>query len=179
MQDLAQAIFRSHDPGVVLFAAAVQKDAGLYGENAVRVATEQVCKRFDTFLNRRAKDHDDKQRGLLVFAESRYQQRAKTWVRGFRDLGTQWGVLNNLSDIPYFAAAKESRLLQVADFVAHGTFLLYERRNSTLIKDLLSRFDKKDGTLHGLVHVATHRPQDCDCPACASRRVAHEYGSWV
>ena len=26
-------------------------------------------------------------------------------------------------------------------------------RNSTLIKDLLSRFDKKDGTLHGLVHM--------------------------
>src|SRR5438128_1709853 len=129
LQDLGQALARANNPGVMLFSAAVEKSAAIYGEDAVKLATEQVCKRFDTFLMRRAREHDDPQRGLLVFAESHYQQRAKLWVRGFRELGTQWGVLRNLSDIPYFASTRESRLLQLADFVSHNVFLLYERRD--------------------------------------------------
>ena len=123
LKDLAESIDRSNNPGVVLFSAAVEKSASLYGEDAVKCATEQICKRFDTFLKRRAREHDDPQRGLIVFAESHYQQRAKLWVRGFRELGTQWGVLKNLSDIPYFASTRESRLLQLADFVSHSVFL--------------------------------------------------------
>jgi len=89
LEDLAQVIDKSNNPGVVLFGAVVEKSSSLYGEEAVRSATEQVCKRFDTFLTRRAQEHDDPQRGLIVFAESHYQQRAKLWVRGFREMGTQ------------------------------------------------------------------------------------------
>jgi hypothetical protein len=113
---------------------------------------EQVCKRFDTLLKRRATEHDDKQRGLLVFAESHYQPRAKIWVKGFWELGTQWGILHSLCDIPYFAAAKESRLLQLADFVAHALFLMYEKRDPELLTRIVRKFDQADGILHGLVH---------------------------
>lgn len=178
VQDISQVISRSNETGVVLFAAAIEKDASLYGEDAVKYATEQICKRFDTFLARRANEHNDKQRGLLVFAESHFQQRAKLWVRGFRELGTQWGVLNNLSDIPYFAPAKESRLLQLADFVAHAVFLLYEKRNPDLAKDIVHRFDKKSEILHGLVHVSKAH-ESCKCPACASRRIPGDFGFWL
>lgn len=178
LQDIMQLIATANEPGVKLFAAAVEKDASLYGENAVKAATEQVCKRFDTFLVRRATENDDKQRGLLVFAESHYQQRAKLWVRGFRELGTQWGILYNLSDIPYFAPAKESRFLQLADFVAHATFLLYERRITSLAKGIIHRFDQKAGIVHGLSHVCNNK-QICDCPACYSRRTPHEFGPWL
>lgn len=37
--------------GLKLYAAAIEKDSELYGERAVEAATEQVCKRFDTFLS--------------------------------------------------------------------------------------------------------------------------------
>jgi hypothetical protein len=164
---------------VVLFAAVVEKSAQLYGEDAVKCAAEQVIKRFDTFLTRRFKINNDPQRGLLVFAESQYQQRAALWVHGFRSLGTQWGALNNLADMPYFAAARENRLLQAADYVAHAVFLLYERRDPSLIRTIISKFDQKDGVIHGLYHVATPQSIICECPSHASRHAAGTIGTWL
>jgi hypothetical protein len=76
---------------VRLFGSVVEKSAILHGESAVKIAMEQVCKRFDIMLKRQFNEHNEKQRGLLVFAESNYQTRAKIWVQGFRELGTQWG----------------------------------------------------------------------------------------
>lgn len=176
LQDLANVIAKANDPGVTLFSAVVEKSASLYGEDAVKSATEQVCKRFDTFLTRRANEHRDRcQRGLLVFAESHYQQRAKIWVRGFRDLGTQWGVLKNLSDIPYFASTRESRLLQLADYISHSVFLLYERKDASLAQSILPRMDQKDGKLHGLVHVSKNKGASCNCPTCLSRRTPYKF----
>ena len=66
--------------GLKLYAAAIEKDSALYGEHAVEAATEQVCKRFDTFLTRRYHEHNDPQRGLLIFSEGRFDARAKLWV---------------------------------------------------------------------------------------------------
>jgi hypothetical protein len=179
LDDIGQTIARANQSGLSLFAAIVEKDAHVHGEDAVKLATEQVCKRFDTFLTRRFKEHDDPQRGLIIFAESHYQKRAKVWVRGFRELGTQWGILNNLSDIPSFARTKETRLLQLADFVAHAVFLLYERRNPTLAKMVIDRMDQKDGVLHGLVHCSNTKGRTCDCPACFSRRNPYDFGPWL
>ena len=179
LDDIGLIIKQSNKPGVVLFAAIVEKDSQLYGEDAVKVATEQVVKRFDTFLTRCYQEHNNPQRGLLVFADSHYQKRAKLWVHGFRSLGTQWGVLNNLADMPYFAAARENRLLQVADYVAHATFSLYEKHDSKLMKHILANFDQKGGVLHGLVHISPPRGTPCACPAHVSRRVAGNFGSWL
>lgn len=177
LDDLASVIARSY-ASVRLFGAVVEKTARCHGEDAVRAATEQVCKRFDTLLKRRLHDGDE-QRGLLVFAESHYQPRAKVWVNGFRELGTQWGLLHSLCDIPYFAPVKESRLLQLADYVAHALFLLYEKKDSSLIKSVVKKFDQADGVIHGLVHVSDHRGAACNCPACFSRRSPWQYGPWV
>ena len=172
-----QAIRSPRDPGLVLFAAAVEKNRQLYSEEAVKRATELVCRRFDIFLMRRHHEAHDPQRGLIVFAEGRFHQRSRIWVRGFRELGTEWGVLVNLSDIPYFASTRETRLLQVADYVAHAAFLLYEKRNSELIRGIIHRFDQKDGIIHGLVHEP--RPAGCECPDCFSRRTPGSHGPWL
>lgn len=168
LEEVVRVVATANDPGLVLFAAAVEKTDRLYGEAAVRRATEEICGRFDIFLKRRYAA-GDAQRGLLVFAEGRFHQRARLWVRGFRELGTQWNVLRNLSDIPYFASTSETRLLQIADIVSYAVFQLYERQDLTLASSLLQRFDQKDGKLHGLVHV-TRRSSECGCPACTSRR---------
>ena len=116
LDDVIAAITATDDHGGLrLYAAAIEKDSEIYGEDAVEAATEQVCKRFDTFLTIRYREQNDPQRGLLIFSEGRFDARAKLWVRGFRRRGTQWGSINNLADIPYFAPMKESRLLQAAD----------------------------------------------------------------
>lgn len=132
LSDLAHAIAAANRPGVVLFAAVVEKTSLLYGEQAVEQATAEICRRFDLFLKRRYTDDNDAQRGLLIFSEGRFHKRARLWVSGFRNLGTRWGVLHNLADIPYFASMAETRLLQVADVVAHAVFMLYERRDEPL-----------------------------------------------
>ncbi len=165
--------------GLRLYAAAIEKDSDTYGDDAVEAATEQVCKRFDTFLTRRYQEHNDPQRGLLIFSGGRFHARAQLWVRGFRRRGTQWGAINNLADIPYSAPMKESRLLQAADFIAHGIWLLYERRNPALARQFLRHFDQEDGVMHGLVHLGPSRGRNCDCPACSSRRVRGSLGAWI
>ena len=179
LREICEAIGRSNDPGVVLFAAAVEKSDRLWGEKAVERATEEICGRFDLFLMRLYHEEKTPHRGLLIFSEGRFTKRAKVWVRGFRELGTRWGVLRNLSDIPYFASSKDTRLLQVADFVAHAVYLLYERRDASLIKPFLHRFDQKDGKLHGLVHYRAVTSASCECPACSSRAKPSTFGSWI
>jgi hypothetical protein len=177
LEDIASVITRSY-ASVRLFGAVIEKTSKCHGEDAVKAATEQVSKRFDTLLKRRLREGDE-QRGLLVFAESHYQPRAKLWVNGFRELGTQWGLLHSLCDIPYFAPAKESRLLQLADFVAHALFLMYEKGDASLAKMIVKKFDQADGILHGLVHVSDNRGPSCSCPACFSRRTPWQNGPWV
>ena len=169
LDDLSSAIMQSPARGRILFAAAVEKTRDLYGEDAVARATEEVCRRFDLLLQRRFQRDGDPQRGLIIFSEGRFDARAKIWVKDFHRRGTQWGAINNLADIPYFAPMHESRLLQAADLVSHATWLLYERRDARLFRALLPAFDAADGIIHGLVHVRA-TAEDCDCPACMGAR---------
>ena len=182
LQEVAEVIAKSNNPGVVLFAVVIEKDSSYYGELAVEYATEGICRRFDTFLENREREDNDPQRGLLIFSEGRFDKRAKLWVKGFRDLGTRWGTLKNLSDIPYFASMRDTRLLQVADFVAYSVYQLYERRDASFIRPFIKRFNEHNGTLHGLVHYRSALAPiktTCDCPACASRNTSSNFGSWL
>jgi hypothetical protein len=162
----------------VLFGAVIEKNATIHGADAIRIALEQITKRFDTLLTRKAK-RGNPQRGLIVLAQSQYEQNAKTWLNEFRALGTQWGVLNNLADIPFTAPARETRMLQLADYVAHALFLLYERRDPMLTRPIIDRFDCTRGTYHGLVHVSDTRGQMCGCPACCTRHKPGSRSTWL
>lgn len=180
LEEMLRIVSRVPESGLSLFAAIIEKSNQLHGEEAVKRAVEEVCSRFDMFLKRLYRERGDAQRGLLIFSQGKYDMRAKAWVQGFREAGTRWGFLRNFSDIPYFAGASETRLLQVADLISYSTFLLYERHDSSLIRPVLGRFDTKDGVIHGLAH---YRPAalaiHCDCPGCFSRAHPGEYGPWV
>ncbi|MCG3198834.1 MAG: hypothetical protein GHCLOJNM_03341 [bacterium] len=179
LADLCTLVERSPSKGRALFAAVVEKSDVLYGEDAVEKATEEICRRFDIFLQRHYHHRNEAQRGLIIFSEGRFDARAKIWVRGFHQRGTRWGAINNLADIPYFAPMRESRLLQVADLVAHSIWLLYERRDPSLAKRLMKSFDSTDGILHGLVHVRSDPESVCECPACHSRKFPNSHGPWL
>lgn len=175
--DISQTIAQAQHPGLFLFAAVIEKTNELFGEAAVRRATEAIVRNFDRFLVRQYQHFHNAQRGIIVFAESHYQRRHQLWVRDFRTLGTQWGAINNLSDIPYFGTPRETRLLQVADMVAHATFLTYERHNTQLARPFVRRFDQWDGILNGLMHI-TPNAATCDCPYCTSLRTPYRLGPW-
>lgn len=177
--DVCQAIVNTTAQGRILYAAAIEKSKEVWGEAAVEKATEEICQRFDIFLQRQYQEKNDPQRGLLVFSEGRFDARAKLWVKNFHQKGTSWGTIRNLADIPYFASMKESRLLQAADFVAHAVWLMYERRDPSLFKQLMPRFDSQGGILHGLAHIRADTSSPCECPTCHSRRVRGVMGPWV
>lgn len=94
LEDLSSVIHNANVEGMALFAAAIEKSDALWGEKAVEYATEEICRRFDTFLARLC-FQGNPQRGLLIFSEGRFDKRAKLWVRNFRELGTRWGTLKN------------------------------------------------------------------------------------
>lgn len=180
LRDLGRIIQATVKPGLALFAAVIEKSSDIYGDKAVEVAIAEVCSRFDAFLMRKFKKSKERQRGPLVFSQGRFDKRAKVLVKGFRQFGTPRGFLRNLADIPYFATNAETRLLQVADFVAYAVYQMYERREPSLIRPILERFDTERGVLHGLFHYQSSGSASlCDCPACKSRQVPNNLGPWA
>ena len=91
LADLANAIAVSNKPGVVLFAAAIEKTNLLYGEAAVEHATAEISRRFDLYLKRRYIQEEQRERGLLIFSEGRFHKRARVWVRGLENWERDWG----------------------------------------------------------------------------------------
>lgn len=152
LHDIGAELAGADSRGVVLFGVAVQKSAALHGDTAVQLAVEEICGRFNLFLARLHRQNDT-QRGLLVFAEGRFHQRARTWVRTFRRQGTRIGAIRNFAeDLPYSASANDSRMLQLADYVAHAVFQKYEHADDSMLSPILHKFDRYEGKLHGLLH---------------------------
>jgi hypothetical protein len=76
-----------------------------------------------------------------------------------------------MADIPYFAPASNTRLLQAADFVANAVFGRYESGYARDFDIIAGSFDQDpdDGRMHGLVHLHPDTAT-CYCPACLTRR---------
>ena len=85
---------------------------------------------FHYMLGRILRDQGEDQRGLIVIAESSYRDNFELLAKKIATEGHRWGDINNLADIPYFAPAKSTRLLQLADFVANAVFVRYESGGS-------------------------------------------------
>ena len=147
------------------FAAVAKKDAP--NDELYAVCFEQLVSRFDRMLQRLYRDHGEQQRGLVVVAQSSYQQQIVERARRIWESGHRWGELRNMADIPFFAPAKDTRLLQLADFVSNAVYRRYESGDTRQFDRIAPRFDQDQGRLHGLVHIA---PDDerrhCFCPAC-------------
>ena len=142
------------------------------GEDPYERAFEDVISRFDLYLSRvndlAVREGKEEQRGLIVLAESGYQKTMGRLAQRLRQQGTRWGRrLNNVTDIPLFAPARDTRMLQFADFCANA---IYGRYRSGLAGDfdlIAPRFDMDGGIVHGLSHLTTD--QICACIACFSR----------
>jgi Protein of unknown function (DUF3800) len=111
--------------------------------------------------------------GIVICDEARHEQVIQPLVSKWRDEGDArrfWRLrpLRAVVEVPLFADSGVTRLLQLADIVAHIVFLYYERKDETWIGPLLRAFFTDGGVMHGLTHL-TPDFRICSCPACISR----------
>ncbi len=137
-----------------LFGAVVEK-AAISPNDALEYAFEQICSRFDQFLernNRRLKKHEihKKQRGLIVFDKSTRETRLQSLTREFRRNGHTWGRLRNFVDVPFFVDSEATRAIQYADMVAYALWRKYEKNDDAFFKVIETAFDAHGGVRHGL-----------------------------
>ncbi len=153
-----------------LFGIAMEKEyIASTSDEPYEHGFEQIVSRFDRMLTRVNRERDERNRGLVVLAESSYRENLEILARTIWSRGHRWGQVHNIADIPYFAPARNTRLLQCADFVTNAIFSRYETGHTRQFDKLGPLFDQDDGQLHGLVHLS-RRPRDCLCPACLTRR---------
>jgi hypothetical protein len=165
-------VFVSSYESARAFVCAIHKPSFLHSD-LVELAFEELCNRFDRYLNR-LRGEGDRQRGLIILDESSYETTLQSLAINFRHFGTKWGVIRNLADTPLFVNSKASRILQLADHVAYAVFRRYNAGDTQYFDIIASRFDSAGGVIHGLSH--RHAlPQPCMCPACLTRRAPSEF----
>ena len=162
--DVYQVIADSH---ARIIAVAIEK--AIMTSDPYERGFEQIVSRFDMLLSRIHRDLGEDQRGLIILAESSYKDNLELLARRIAAEGHRWGNVHNIADIPYFAPAKNTRLLQLADFVSNAVFSNYETGHSKYFNQIAPRFDQENGRIHGLVHLTRNR-DDCPCPACIQHR---------
>lgn len=145
---LAGSIRKRH-PNVRLFAAVLEK-ANFSGQDIAQIAFEQLSSRFDQYLGRLHKLHQNTQRGLVLFDKSATEIRIQTLAREFKQTGHTYGVTRNFAEVPVFLDSRASRLIQLADLVAYAIFRKYEANDDTFFTQVEQCFDAEGGVKHGL-----------------------------
>jgi hypothetical protein len=152
----------------VLFGVAIEK-AWCIREEPYERAFEDLTSRFDLFLRRiNATAGEYEQRGIIAVAESSYRRNLEILGERFRGGSTRWGQLRSISDVPFFLPAKNTRLLQMADFCANAIFGRYNSGLSSDFDIIAPRFDREESRIHGIVHLT--RDHECQCLACLTRQ---------
>lgn len=167
IREILKILSRSHE-STRAFACAIHKPS-FSASDPVELAFEELCSRFDLQL-KRLHAEGNTQRGLIILDKSSYETSLQKLAQGFRSLGTRWGLLVNLADVPLFVDSRASRIVQIADHVAYAVFRRYESGDTTYLDLILSKFDSENGRLHGLIHKQATQPS-CMCPACMSRKL--------
>ena len=143
----------------------------------MEVAFEDLCSRFDRYLQR-LRANGDRQWGLLILDKSAHETTLQQMAVEFWTLGTQWGVIRNLADTPLFVDSRVSRVIQLADHVAYAVFRRYQSGDAQYFDRIAAKFDAEDGIIHGLAHKEISNTQ-CMCIACLSRRTGEARQPYV
>ena len=159
--------------GAVLFGCAVEKNyAEVRREDPYEWAFEDLISRFDLFLRRinrlAVEESREEQRGLVVLAESNYKKTISLLAQRLKQSGTRWRSIRNVTDIPLFAPARDSRMLQYADFCANAIYGRYHGGLTGDFDKIASKFDREGGAVHGLSHLSND--SSCVCLACLGRQ---------
>lgn len=169
MNSVLQLIADQRQNQVRLFAVAVDKE-GVSPQDPVHVAFEEICNRFNLFLQRNHDRTGHNNRGLIVMDETKHERPLQSLARNFRVNGARWGMFRYLAEVPLFVDSKATRLIQLADMIAWSTFRKYEHADGRFLDRILPNFDSDGGVIHGLFHArGSGRTERCHCPACLTR----------
>lgn len=133
------------------------------------LAFEEICNRFNLFLQRIANRGMENQRGLIIMDKMKGEKPLQALARKYRLVGGRWGRFRHLAEVPVFVDSRASRIVQLADLVAYATWRKYEFQDGRFFDDLVPLFDADGGVVHGLFHYRGRTETICYCPACFSR----------
>ena len=137
---------RQHRPR--LFAAVLRKQ-NFAGADLSEEAFLQLSSRFDMYLQR-LHLQGKTQRGLMVLDRCTTEQRLQTLAREFKHRGHTYGKFRNFAEVPAFLDSTASRLIQLADLIAHAIYRHYEHSDSKYYDVIRHCFDQDGGVVHGL-----------------------------
>lgn len=152
---------------VSVVACAVEKAA--YSNDPVELAFKELCSRFDLFLKRKFATEGTKDQGIIIFDESSHETSIQNLAKEFRTIGTGWGVINNIQEVPLFVDSRASRGIQLADHIAYAVFRRYNFKDLNYFDIIQGSIESDGSKMLGLVH-KTSLQNTCTCPACMTRR---------
>lgn len=130
------------------FVAVIRKEAASPND-PVEMAFEQVANRFDRMLLRFHRQGDT-QRGLMILDKSVKETRLQSLAVEFKEVGHRWGNLTNQAEAPVFVDSRATRLIQLADLIAHAAYQNWARGNSQYFDLVRPQLDSEGGITHGL-----------------------------
>jgi len=164
IDDVYDIIRKCGFPNIIPFATVMDISAAISYNQVCRDCFEDVCQKFNLYLHDQFK-RGYPSKGLLIIDRGREGQ----YRQHFSELKKSEAVeeyLGNIVDIPYFAACRETRMLQVADFISNAIFRYYEW-------DITDNFDKISSLffrgshrhpVNGLNHIT--KDESCQCCVC-------------
>lgn len=161
--DISDLIGRQKFPNLVSFSTCIHISALRTQKEALEKAVEDLTSRFNIFM-KRLYSKDLRGKGLLIIDQA-HQARYRELIAEFQSVGSKYGKMTNIVDIPYFAGAQDTRMLEIADVCAYSVFRLYERKDHEYFDKLYPSFDKTSlrGGPEGLKHFTD---EECNCIAC-------------
>lgn len=153
-----------------LIACAINK--GDYpGRDAMEMAFEEICNRFQLFLVRKYHDLKKRVKGMIILDESTYETPLQRLIKNFNRQGDRWGRRpEDIVEVPLFVDSRASRPIQLADAVAYAVFRYYSQMDMTYFNPIQNCFDTEDGQIRGLIHKSIN--QGCTCPSCLTRSLS-------
>jgi hypothetical protein len=164
INEIYNLIERTVYPNLILFSSCIDISAVTDPNQASHDCFEDICQSFNKFLMHRYK-RGFPEKGLLIIDRGREKQ----YIQHFSEFKRSPDVekyLGNIVDIPYFGACSETRMLQLADFVANAVFRYYESDDKTNFDKIMPRLYKGPGfdPIWGLNHIT--KDNKCQCYAC-------------
>ena len=153
------------------FAIVIEKAYLSGSQGHYERALEEILSRFDHFIGRMFNERNERDRGLIVIADSSYRERLEWFAHQLTSKGTRWGELHAIDDIPFFTLSRNSRLLQIADLIANTVYGRYETSHAREFDRMLPKFDQDDSRVCGHSEFRSGLPKVSTENRCVQRHL--------
>ena len=164
LDDVYNILHKSYFPNLIAFATCIDISAVTGPSQVTYDCFRAICQNFNLFLYHQYRmGHRNK--GMLIIDKGREKQYHQMFYE-FKKSPDVQEYLANIIDIPYFGASSETRMLQLADFVANAVFRYYESGITKHMDLILPRFYRgpRYHPTRGLNHIT--QEATCQCYAC-------------